>query len=77
MEVPDTQFKRTTNECPVCEDGELLQAEYERFCDSCYTVMDEYTFPRTDVDDVWELFWDHRDGDGLYGEQRVEFVGGT
>jgi hypothetical protein len=71
------KFRHTTEDCPVCEDGELLQADYERFCDTCHAVMDQHTFGHTDVDSVWQTFWEKRraNSNGFHGDGRAEFVG--
>lgn len=70
-------FQRTGDECPVCEDGEILKGEYEKFCDSCHTVIDADAFVHEE-NGVWEQWWDRRDSEysGLYGHDRMKAVGG-
>lgn len=70
------KYRNTGNECPVCEDGMLLQHDHERFCDTCYTVLDEYAFGNEDTDDAWELFWSYRDEYRNSDSERVKAVGG-
>jgi len=72
------KYRRTGNECPVDEcEGELLQADHERFCSECHTVMDEATFPNNNRS-LYERWHEHRNKEysGFYGEDRVKMIGG-
>lgn len=75
--MTNRNYRRTGETCPVCEDGELLQHEHERFCASCHTVIDSDTFPDS-TDSLWERWWSHRtdEYDSFYGDERVRMVGG-
>jgi len=72
-----SNYQHTGDECPICEDGEILKGEYEKMCDSCYTVIDSDAFVH-ETEQPWEQWWDHRESEysGLYGPERVKAVGG-
>lgn len=70
-------YQRTGDDCPVCDDGEILKGDYEKFCDTCHTVIDADAFVHEEKG-AWERWWDHRDEeyDGMYGDKRIKGVGG-
>lgn len=78
IKMDSSKYRRTGNECPTedCE-GELLQAEHERFCNECYTVMDEATFPNNNRS-LYARWHEHRRSEysGFYGSDRVKMIGG-
>lgn len=73
-------YRRTGDECPVDEcEGEILQGDHERFCDSCHAVIDEDTFNSSHNEQTtWEYWWEHRAANyhGFYGDERAKMVGG-
>lgn len=77
LSLMGTQFQRTEEECPICEEGILLQGHYEKFCSSCWTVIDSNAFPDSDESE-WEQWQKHRHEEysGLTGQDRVKMVGG-
>lgn len=72
-------FKRTDQECPICEDGEILQDRKiaEKFCDTCLTVLEKDTH-REETQGEWESFFEYRKNEysGFHGDERIKMAGG-
>jgi hypothetical protein len=68
--------RRTGDECLLCEDGEYIELQYDRMCDTCWYAPgdDRHVVYGTDV---WQSFWSHRDEyDAMIGDERKKAVGG-
>lgn len=69
------EYRRTEEQCPVCDDGRLYTRQSEKVCGECFTVIE----PENPIswESQWNLFWQEReDYAGWHGPKRVKMVGG-